>query len=221
MAATRVIQGNWFDLTIDLQLVTFTAYPGGTVNKVSADFIPTHPVTAVLSDGARRYVYKDLVAVGNRLTITDVGMIHTGTYNLELFTKSDDGKPLRYKGIAKLIVADATDLGRIGKGIEFAIEHVVLDAATFVSIKGEPGDTPYIGSNGNWWVGDHDTGVRPDVMGQETDPSVPAHVKAITQEDIDKWNEGSEGYDVTYANGNLIFGSNGKQPTYSNGNLIL
>lgn len=55
----------------------------------------------------------------------------------------------------------------------------------------------------------------------EIDPTVPDCVKAITQEDIDKWNEGSEGYDVTYASGNLIFGSNGKQPTFSNGNLIL
>ncbi len=24
--------------------------------------------------------------------------------------------------------------------------------------KGDPGDTPYIGDNGNWWVGDTDTG---------------------------------------------------------------
>lgn len=221
MTATRLIQGNWFDLTIDLQLVTFTAYPGGTVDKVTEDFIATNPITAILSDGARRYVYKDLVADGNRLTITDMGMLHAGTYNLELLTRTDDGKPLRYKEIAAISVVDVTAMGRIGKGAEFAIEHVVLDAATFVSIKGEPGDTPYIGQNGNWWVGDHDTGVRPDVMGQETDPSVPAHVKAITQEDIDKWNEGSDGYDVTYASGNLIFGGNGKQPTFSNGNLIL
>lgn len=28
------------------------------------------------------------------------------------------------------------------------------------SIKGDPGDTPYIGANGNWWVGNADTGVR-------------------------------------------------------------
>lgn len=26
-------------------------------------------------------------------------------------------------------------------------------------VKGEQGDTPYIGSNGNWWIGDVDTGV--------------------------------------------------------------
>lgn len=27
-------------------------------------------------------------------------------------------------------------------------------------IQGEPGATPYIGENGNWWVGETDTGVR-------------------------------------------------------------
>ena len=27
---------------------------------------------------------------------------------------------------------------------------------------GEDGDTPYIGQNGNWWIGDEDTGVNPD-----------------------------------------------------------
>ena len=27
-------------------------------------------------------------------------------------------------------------------------------------VKGEPGETPYIGENGNWWIGDTDTGVK-------------------------------------------------------------
>lgn len=31
--------------------------------------------------------------------------------------------------------------------------------------KGEPGDTPYIGENGNWWVGDTDTGYAPSGEG--------------------------------------------------------
>ena len=35
--------------------------------------------------------------------------------------------------------------------------------------KGEKGDTPFIGKNGNWWVGDVDTGVN---AGTAADPLV-------------------------------------------------
>lgn len=28
-----------------------------------------------------------------------------------------------------------------------------------LSIRGEPGETPYIGANGNWWIGENDTGM--------------------------------------------------------------
>lgn len=33
--------------------------------------------------------------------------------------------------------------------------------------KGDPGDSPYIGENGNWWVGDTDTGVSATGSGEE------------------------------------------------------
>lgn len=32
--------------------------------------------------------------------------------------------------------------------------------------KGDPGDTPYIGENGNWWIGDSDTGVSSSGSGE-------------------------------------------------------
>ena len=36
---------------------------------------------------------------------------------------------------------------------------------------GEPGETPYIGENGNWWIGDADTGVS--ATGNERPQGVP------------------------------------------------
>lgn len=33
------------------------------------------------------------------------------------------------------------------------------------TIKGKDGLTPYIGENGNWWIGDTDTGVRAEGTG--------------------------------------------------------
>lgn len=33
------------------------------------------------------------------------------------------------------------------------------------TIKGKDGLTPYIGENGNWWIGETDTGVRAEVTG--------------------------------------------------------
>lgn len=44
------------------------------------------------------------------------------------------------------------------------------------------GKTPYIGANGNWWIGDTDTGVKADAESYtETDPTVPAWAKAASK----------------------------------------
>lgn len=36
----------------------------------------------------------------------------------------------------------------------------IFDFSTVETVKGDPGDTPYIGANGNWFIGDTDTGVK-------------------------------------------------------------
>lgn len=36
------------------------------------------------------------------------------------------------------------------------------------NVKGQDGKTPYIGENGNWWIGEVDTGVRAEVDSAHT-----------------------------------------------------
>ena len=38
--------------------------------------------------------------------------------------------------------------------------QTIFDFSTVETVKGDPGDTPYIGANGNWYVGSSDTGVK-------------------------------------------------------------
>lgn len=38
--------------------------------------------------------------------------------------------------------------------------QTIFDFSTVETVKGDPGDTPYIGASGNWFIGDSDTGVR-------------------------------------------------------------
>ena len=38
--------------------------------------------------------------------------------------------------------------------------QTIFDFSTVETVKGDPGDTPYIGANGNWFIGDTDTFVK-------------------------------------------------------------
>ena len=38
--------------------------------------------------------------------------------------------------------------------------QTIFDFSTVETVKGDPGDTPYIGANGNWFIGNTDTGVK-------------------------------------------------------------
>ncbi len=44
-----------------------------------------------------------------------------------------------------------------------ALKNEVETKLTNGEFDGKDGDTPYIGENGNWWIGDVDTGVRADI----------------------------------------------------------
>ena len=60
--------------------------------------------------------------------------------------------------------------------------------------QGESGDTPYIGQNGNWWVGETDTGfavsAKPDL--NQNDESAVDYVKNRTHYTI------TEGFDIAW-----------------------
>lgn len=47
--------------------------------------------------------------------------------------------------------------------------------------KGDPGDTPHIGSNGNWWIGEIDTGVT--ATGSSIEGDIPVIPKTSTEYD--------------------------------------
>ena len=55
--------------------------------------------------------------------------------------------------------------------------QTIFDFSTVETVKGDPGDTPYIGANGNWFIGDTDTGVpargTPGAKGDRGDPGTP------------------------------------------------
>jgi hypothetical protein len=55
-----------------------------------------------------------------------------------------DGKVLRYR-----YEGDGDDAWQ-----------TIFDFSTVETVKGDPGDTPYIGANGNWFIGNTDTGVK-------------------------------------------------------------
>lgn len=38
--------------------------------------------------------------------------------------------------------------------------QTIFDFSTVETVKGDPGDTPNIGANGNWFIGNTDTGVK-------------------------------------------------------------
>lgn len=54
--------------------------------------------------------------------------------------------PNSMDALAKLVTEDLRNASGGGVGIE--------------GPQGPPGETPYIGENGNWWIGETDTGVR-------------------------------------------------------------
>lgn len=52
-----------------------------------------------------------------------------------------------------------------GKVLQYRFDEdgewqTIFDFSTVETVKGDPGDTPYIGANGNWFIGDTDTGVK-------------------------------------------------------------
>jgi hypothetical protein len=73
--------------------------------------------------------------------------------------------------ITKYHIKLTTPITTIGTKVHFlCLKTTIASAEDFETLKGDKGDTPYIGNNGNWFVGDEDTGVsailKPTVLTQ-------------------------------------------------------
>ena len=140
------------------------------------------------------------------LTITNVSIKsstnNVDTYEIEFsdgykstFTVTNgkdgkDGKNLSVLSIAKV--------SSEGKYDTYKISFSDNSYQTFVVKNGEDGLTPYIGENGNWWIGEEDTGV---VANGEKANNVPltAYSSGLTYET--RTINGISGYVVTGWNG--------------------
>ncbi len=194
----RVVQGNVMRLAIPLTLRTLEKV-GDEIEAIDTDFIPTDDVEIVLSKMTKEYKFTPTI-VGHVAYIEDEGTLSKGNYSVEILTKDENSKPLRYKKDMSVGVYDTAAEAGITPGIEFEAGTQWLDAAIFLAM----------GSGGGG-------------IGEETDPIFSASPAAgITAEDIARWNAGGSGsgYQVAYADGVLTFvGSH--LPTYNNGILTL
>ncbi len=161
------VQGNVLTLAIPLQR-EIVSLVNGQVDISYEDFVPTGPVTVVLTCG--NYAAKYKATMDDELTnvahIEDNGTLPVGVYSITIRCRDENTKPMRYKKRAVVNVVDTTAEAGITPGIEFEAGTQWLDGAVFLSLTAE-------GGGGG--------------INEETDPTVPQHVKNITQQDINNW----------------------------------
>ena len=99
--------------------------------------------------------------------------------------KAEDGKTPHVGGNGNWWIGDADTgvkaRGEDGKTPSFKIEgghlYVSFDNTNWTdlgNVTGEDGQTPYIGENGNWWIGDYDLGVK--AKGEDGATGVTPHI---------------------------------------------
>lgn len=170
MTVIPIVQGNLLRLGIALQVVKITSVEGA-VDKQVEDFVPNpnFPVRVLLT---RDGIVCEFTATmeGNVAVIEDKGTVNVGKYALTVLCRDDDGNPMRFKQKDAVNIVDLTAEAGIVPGAEFETGTQWLDGAVFLSLTAQGGGG----------------------IGEETDPTVPQHVKAITQGNIDAWNAKQE-----------------------------
>ena len=164
MTVIPIVQGNLLRVGVALQVVKITSVEG-VVDKQVDDFVPNpnFPVKVLLTRGSKVYEFNATME-GNVAIVEDRGTIHVGKYALTVLCRDDDGNPMRFKQKDALNIVDLTAEAGIVPGAEFETGTQWLDGAVFLALTTQGGG-----------------------IGEETDPTVPSHVKSITQEDIASW----------------------------------
>lgn len=116
----------------------------------------------VLVDGSRNIIANAIIASGSDVDIRDVlesleipeGAVYFGTYPFD----EDQFDDNRNNGYSCNLSAEFSEFENSKETIIRITDEKGSRAAVIKN--GEDGITPHIGANGNWWVGETDTGVK-------------------------------------------------------------
>ena len=132
--------GNVLRLAIPLTLRT-VEFVDGEVEVTDTDFIPSsdYPISVVIDKGAIKLALNVTMHDGNIVFVEDKGKIPVGSYGITVMCYDDNGNPYRFKQNMVLQVFDTTSEAGITSPIEYEMKTWYLNAAIFLSLKGEDG----------------------------------------------------------------------------------
>ena len=134
------VQGNVLRIAIPLTLRTIEVVDG-EVEATDTDFIPSseHPVNVIFSKGAVSYRFDAEMRDGNKAFVEDKGKMPVGQYDITVTCMDDNGNPYRFNQPYVLNIVKSTAEAGITSPIEYEVQTWYLDAAIFLTLKGEDG----------------------------------------------------------------------------------
>ena len=148
-----------------------------TIVKISKDTVRAGgPYVLVLTNGLsqQRFEAHDLVDEGNAAVF--IFSINFGSD----IKNSGQWNAMLYDRQGMTVVNDIAniEIERTEDPDDIETDDFYYEADEVIKITpGPAGETPYIGENGNWWIGDEDTGVQAQGPAGETGPVGPAGEK--------------------------------------------
>lgn len=124
------VQGNVLRLAIPLEVIKVSVV-NGVAEKTKEDFVPTNPVTVVLTCG--NFSTKQPATMEENVARVEfLESMKLGVYSVTVVTKDDDGYSMRFKQRTVIEVVDATADAGIAPGVEFNSEAHWLDGAIYL-----------------------------------------------------------------------------------------
>ena len=124
------VQGNVLRLAIPLEVIKVSVV-NGVAEKTKEDFVPTNPVTVVLTCG--NFSTKQPATMEENVARVEfLESMKLGVYSVTVYTKDDDGNSMRFKQRTAIEVVDATADAGIAPGVEFDSEAHWLDGAIYL-----------------------------------------------------------------------------------------